>query len=444
MIPEGLSGRTHRHRSTRALTSVSGEGSYRFLIVLLDLSIIQNTVLPELAEHYFFADSHTDVDLAVLSNRPPHLVYSTAPERSLETRKSYDAEVPIFHLLYLEGVRSLLRHSRYHPTASPLGSGRRDGNRRSGPPSSRSTPKGSFPPKEIRFHDAEDSWRLVAQHRRGSLDRAVDAGHRLHLSIIFVVLLLMAGVLYQLLAATRKASRLASQQLEFITGITHELRTPLAGIRSLGQNLAHGVVQGSEQVKRYGALIEREESRLSKTIEQVLDFSGILSGQRILNLEPVNVEAVVSAALESVAPLAGEARVEIEQIPLEIDLWVSADGEALRRALENLLTNAIKYGGEERPVIVQSRSNQTGRDKWVDISVRDHGPGIPREERVHLFKPFYRSPDVRDAQHPGSGLGLSLVQRILEAHGGKVILESTKGEGSTFTLRLPRAAGVDS
>ncbi len=440
VIPEDYSGRPRRYRSTQPMAQSSGENPFRLIILILDLELIQNTMLPELTQQYFIADRHADVDLAVLSGTTPHLIYSTNPERSLETREYFDAEVPIFHLLYLEGLRSFRRHSRRHPRNSLLGPGSRGGGRQGRPPSSRSGIEESLASKENLFLDAGEGWRLVALHRRGSLDRAVDAGHRLHLSIILVVLFLMAGVLYQLLAATRKASRLAAQQLEFITGITHELRTPLAGIRSLGQNLAHGVVQGSDQVKRYGSLIEREESRLSRTIEQVLNFSGILSGQKTLDLEPVEVKTVVADALESVEPLAREARVQFEESPSFEDLWVSAEKAALRRALENLLTNAIKYGGEDQIVKVESRGIREGRKDWVEISVRDHGPGIPREDREHLFKPFYRSPQVRDAQYPGSGLGLSLVKRILEAHGGEVLLESPEGGGSTFTLRLP---GVD-
>lgn len=438
IIPEGFAGRSRRYRAPQPWPSRTQESSIRLIVLDLDLVLIQNKMLPELTQQYFIADRHADVDLAVLSATTPYLIYSTNPNRSLETRKSFDAEVPIFHLLYIEGLRSFRRHSRRHPMDSLHGPGRRGGGRQGGPPNSRPGLDEPNASEENSFLAPNEGWRLVAQHRRGSLDRAVDAGHRLHLSIILVVLLLMAGVLYQLLAATRKASRLAAQQLEFITGITHELRTPLAGIRSLGQNLAHGVVQGSDQVKRYGSLIEREESRLSRTIEQVLNFSGILSGQKTLDLESVEVKTVISDALDSVEPLARESRVRIEETTSPEALWVSADRAALRRALENLLTNAIKYGGEDQSVMVESQGVTLGRKEWVDISVLDHGPGIPREEREHLFKPFYRSPQVRDAQHPGSGLGLSLVRRILEAHGGEVLLESQEDEGSTFTLRIPR------
>lgn len=283
------------------------------------------------------------------------------------------------------------------------------------------------------FSQTERRWRLVVTHPSGSLDRAVAATRRRNLALGLGILLVLATTVLMLLRATRRSQKLARQQIEFVAGVTHELRTPLAALRSAGENLADGVVREPSQVARYGTMIEREGRRLSDMVEQVLEYAGIQSGRRAWIQEPTAVAELVAAALAESRPQADGIEVETEireGLP-----EVMADPPALRRALGNLIGNAVKYGKAGGYLAV--RAEQAGQE--VRISVADRGRGIPEEDLPHIFEPFYRGRRLAGGSIAGSGLGLSLVRQIAEAHGGRVTVASREGEGSTFTLHLPAA-----
>jgi signal transduction histidine kinase len=241
-----------------------------------------------------------------------------------------------------------------------------------------------------------------------------------------------------MVVATQRAQRLARQQIEFVAGVTHELHTPLTAIRSAGQNLADGVVADPQQVRRYGSLIEREGRRLSDMVGQALELAGIQSGRRVYHARPEDVAGLVEDAVEDCRPLLEERHVRVDrEIPADLPP-VLADGEALRRALRNLIENAVRHG---RPaegdgwVGVKARRVPEG----IEITVSDRGPGIRREDLPHLFEPFYRGRDASANGVPGSGFGLSLVRHVVEALGGTVEV-STGSEGSAFTVHLPAAS----
>jgi signal transduction histidine kinase len=258
-----------------------------------------------------------------------------------------------------------------------------------------------------------------------------------NLAVSFGALLLVAAGVAFVLVSARRAERLAQQQIEFVAGVSHELRTPLAVIRSAGENLADGVVGDRQQVQRYGALIAREGRRLTEMVEQVMEFAGMQAGRTAGERVPTAMPDVVRDALKVLDPVAREAGVAIEarvagDVPL---VW--GDRLALVRAVQNLVGNAIKYGGEAKWVGVEIdvRAGRAGRE--VVVAVHDRGPGIPPAERRRIFEPFYRGAEAVAAQVHGSGLGLSLVQGIAEEHGGAVEVKSEVGRGSTFSLVLP-------
>jgi signal transduction histidine kinase len=295
-------------------------------------------------------------------------------------------------------------------------------------------------PEEKRSDPGEPNagaWRLAIQHRVGSLEAAVTLTRRHNLAVSLGILLLLAITSGLMVVTTQRAQRLARQQIEFVAGVTHELHTPLTAIRSAGQNLADGVVADPQQVKRYGSLIEREGRRLTDMVGQVLELAGIQSGRKVYQVRPEEVESLLDAALEDCRVLLDEKKVRIErEIPPDLPP-VLADGEALRRALRNLIENAVRHGGGGW-VGLQARSAKDG----VEITVADRGPGIRREDLPNLFKPFYRGGDTATNGVPGSGLGLSVVRHVAEALGGRVSVESggIGGErGSAFTLHLPAA-----
>jgi signal transduction histidine kinase len=188
-------------------------------------------------------------------------------------------------------------------------------------------------------------------------------------------------------------------------------------------------------------MVRDEARRLAEMVEQVLDFAGSYSGRRAYRFEALEAGALARECAEAVAPLVNEAGglLEVEVTPGLPP--VSADPQALRRAVVNLLQNAVKYGGDS-PRIRLHVAPAAARRPGVEISVQDHGLGIPPEEQARLFEPFFRGEEARARQIRGSGLGLSLVKRIVVAHGGRVGVASAPGRGSTFTLSLPAAGGL--
>jgi signal transduction histidine kinase len=278
---------------------------------------------------------------------------------------------------------------------------------------------------------ADPVWELVVWHPRGSLTAAVDALRWRNLAVGFGALLLLAASGVLLLVAARRSEALSEQRLRLVAGITHELRTPLAGIRSLGQNLADGIVTREEQVRRYGERIEREGDRLTQMVEQALALSGLLSRGAHQEHLPVEAGALLGLVRDDCADLATAAGATLEVLRGDTPRWAQGDPEALRRALGNLVQNAIRHAGGP---IEFGLTAQPGELGWT---VADRGPGIEPADRLRLFEPFFRGQRAIDAQVPGSGLGLALVREIAAAHGGRIEIASRLGGGTVFTLWVP-------
>ena len=226
--------------------------------------------------------------------------------------------------------------------------------------------------------------------------------------------------------------------MEFVAGVSHELRTPVAVIRSASENLAQGVVSG-DRVKRYGQLLEGEARRLGEMVERVLQYAGIESGLGFGTRAPLAPSEIIETAIESALPLVGPGEVKVQrEIPPDLPP-VLGDAAALRSAVQNLIANAVKYGGRDRWVGIKAQHARERQRSEVRITVSDHGAGIPAAELPHIFDPFYRGADAIERQIHGNGLGLSLVKRIVAAHGGRVTVATRTGVGSSFTISLPCA-----
>ena len=276
-------------------------------------------------------------------------------------------------------------------------------------------------------------WRLLVKHPAGSLEAAVDAARRRNLVVSMSILGVLASSMVLMVVAMRRSHELARRQMEFVATVSHELRTPLAVVRAAGDNLAEGVVLDQDQVRTYGELVRGEGRRLTEMVEQILEFAGIHSGQRTLNLTPVRVDALIDAVLRTSATLIDAAHLDV-QVDVPPDLPpVSGDESALRRVFQNLIGNAIKYGAAGGWIGIAAR--RAGAD--VSVTVSDRGIGIAPADQERIFEPFYRAADVVAAQVQGAGLGLSLVQRIVQAHGGRIMVKSAKHAGSEFTVFLP-------
>lgn len=280
-------------------------------------------------------------------------------------------------------------------------------------------------------------WTLRVQHAAGSLDAAVAAARRRNLLLSGGVLALLGVAVGLIAVSARRAHALAQQQMEFVAAVSHELRTPVAVINSAADNLADGVVAEPSRVKRYGETIQTEARRLGETVERVLQLAGLGSG-RPLPMSSLSAGALVHEAVQRTASDAARAGVDVH-VEIASDLPdVVGDAGMLHSAVQNLVGNAVKYAGHDRWVRV-SVTAATAPTREVRVAVEDHGAGLDAEERRHVFEPFYRGKAAIANQIHGSGLGLSLVKRIADAHGGRVEVTSEVGRGSTFTMCLPAA-----
>ncbi len=244
---------------------------------------------------------------------------------------------------------------------------------------------------------------------------------------------LIGGVILAFRAANR-AMKLSDMKSEFVSNVSHELRTPLSSIRVFGELLRLGRARTPERVQEYGAHIESEARRLSRLIDNILDFSRIDSGRKTYRFVPTDIGKLVESTVETFAVRLQESgfrlTLNMPDTPLP---EVNADADAVGQALSNLLDNAVKYSGESRDIFVDVK---TDRGNFV-ISVRDEGIGIARDEQPKVFERFHRVGTGLVHDVKGSGLGLSIVHHIVEAHRGRVTIDSQPGAGSTFSIHLP-------
>lgn len=407
-----------------------------FIIVELNRAALDR-LLGELAQRYFAGPDGFIYNVVVVSGAPDgEVIYRSNPQLTAVSLNPPDARAALVPATPAES-RSLEGAPPRDPAAvgtraGPVAGGRDGGNR--GTFVSRA--RGAF----IVPSAAEEPWQLLARHRGGSLESVVAADRRRNLLLSFGVLLLLAVSMALIIISTLRARRLARLQMEFVAGVSHELRTPVAVICSAADNLAEGFVCAKDQVKDYGALIRNEGRRLAAMIEQILRFSAGQSRKASYHLEPVVVAEAVARVLANISALPEADGFTVER-EIDPDLPpVQADAAALNHCLENLILNALKYGGE-RP---WARIRAVGTDGGlrVRIGVEDRGTGIDAADLPHIFEPFYRGKSTRAAQIHGAGLGLSLARGIAEGMGGRLEAASEQGRGSTFTLELAAAGSA--
>jgi signal transduction histidine kinase len=251
-----------------------------------------------------------------------------------------------------------------------------------------------------------------------------------------VIIAVGMGIVLLSVVAERRASRLKS---DFIANVSHELKTPLSLIRMFGEMVATGRHKGEETAREYGGIITRESERLSHLIDNVLDFARLERGKASYDFVENDLAIVLERALDVSRYRLDKERLQLRtRVDPDLPL-VRMDENAITLVILNLVDNAIKYGAEGGAVEVTLDRVPGG----VVLSVRDFGVGIPREEQTRIFDRFYRAQSARDRNVRGSGIGLSLVRHIAEAHGGRVVVESpvptpTGPEGgSVFRVFLP-------
>jgi two-component system phosphate regulon sensor histidine kinase PhoR len=240
------------------------------------------------------------------------------------------------------------------------------------------------------------------------------------------------------LAVIYREAQVARLQTDFVNKVSHDLRTPLTSIRLFVETMQMGRLPDPARQAEALGIIADETVRLSALINRLLDWARMESGKRSYNLEPVAVSDVLDEALSALEPA-------LLQAPAEVSCRVTpglprvlADREALADAVTNLLHNAHKYTGASKRIAVSAEREGS----QVMVSVSDNGPGIAVPDQKRIFEKFYRAKDPLDRGIEGSGLGLAMVKHIVEAHGGRVTVSSTPGQGATFTISLPAAGGA--
>jgi signal transduction histidine kinase len=289
----------------------------------------------------------------------------------------------------------------------------------------------------VAFGEALPTWRLALYEPAGLSPR--DTVRRQAWLFTGAFGLLVGVIALGLLAAyrlVRRESEMARLKSDFVANVSHDLKTPLALIRMFGETLEMNRAPDEATRREYYGVITRESERLSRLIDNVLDFSRIEGGRRRYELVRGPLEPVIHEALDTfrypLSQLGFKVSVEVDPDLPEVRL----DAEAMGQALANLVDNAIKYSDARRRLSVTAHRAGAA----VVIEVADEGIGIPPGEQARIFDKFYRVGRSDTQGRRGSGVGLALVKHVVEAHRGRVGVESQVGEGSRFTITLPAAA----
>ncbi len=268
-------------------------------------------------------------------------------------------------------------------------------------------------------------------------DQTLWHSHLRRYSIFYATILILFGAgtgLFFTYRAVAREMEVSRMKTEFVSSVSHEFRTPLSAIEALLERLESGRVQDEEMLHRYYQASRREVQRLTAMVNQLLDFSRLKESRTEFSFETIDLNRLTEEALQSFRNLGFDECLE-DALYEEAPLNISADKDAAYQCIHNLIDNALKYSPSGSQVTIVSGR----RDGEVFLRVSDRGPGITPEERELIFEQFYRasSADIHGIQ--GAGIGLALVKRVMQAHGGAVTLESRVGEGSSFQLTFPEA-----
>jgi signal transduction histidine kinase len=408
------------------IASVGASGGRPWLIVELDAEVIARHIFPDLAHRYFQGTDGLDYEVAVTEGQPRRVLYASNPGFGSNDVTDADGTLNIFGRTLSAAIDSPMVVFHKTPRLN--------------------AENGSavtwFP--LLRNAAADQDWTLVVRHRRGGpLGAFLADTQRRDLVMSLGALLLLVASIALLVVTSLRAQRLAALQMDFVTTVSHELRTPLTIISSAADNIAQGVVQERAQVSQYGSVIRNQVRHLSALVEQILLFARHSRSPQRFTLQPLAAGDLIDATLASTEGLIRAAHFTIER-EVEPGLPpVMGDKVALTQCLQNLVTNALKYGRDRQWLGIRARLVDRGPgEREIQIAVSDRGIGIAKADLPHIFEPFYRSPAVTAAQIHGTGLGLSLAKDTAEAIGGRLTVASDPGRGTTFTLHLPCTAAV--
>jgi len=293
---------------------------------------------------------------------------------------------------------------------------------------------GLFTPLSVGFNQNFPPWQiLIFQRNPLYAQKQLNVRRNVYILIVVIVMSVLFIGGFLVIRSTAKELELARLKSEFVSTVSHEFRTPLMSIRYLSEMLDTGRVRGEDKKKIYYGKINKESERLSRLIENMLDFSKIEAGMKKYKFEKLSVQEVIADVAQRFKEYVADKTVTLEcDVPKSIP-EISADKEAISRALFNLLDNAVKYSGA-RPYIFL-RAGLDGDS--VFLEVEDRGAGMDKDDHKKVFEKFYRSSDPAHKNIEGSGIGLTLVEHIAQAHGGDVRLKSELGKGTRVSIFLP-------
>ena len=399
-----------------------------WIVAVFDWDKIETELIPRLAERYFGNPEGLEFKVAVVSavnGRPDQVLYASDPGFGISG--GADATMNIFGPPP-QNLESRVWQPR--PRASSASS-----------PNDWQNVSGLIWFPVIQYSGKKQVWELRVRHRRDSLASIIAGVRRRNLIVGLGVLSVLAGAIIMLLVASYRAQTLSRLQMQFVASVSHELRTPLAVLSSATENIADGIVRDPSRREQYRAIMRKQIRQLSEIVDHVLLFAATTQSAPSYNLRSVAVLPVVQLVVEDSLGFVEQNGINLECHVADDLPPVWGDPAVLSQCMQTLIVNAIKYGGENRWVGVEAKLGQAAGGQEMQITVRDRGIGIKGSELPHIFKP-YRSPSVTAANIHGSGLGLSLAKRLVEAIGGQITVASELGKGSAFTLHLrtaPRA-----
>lgn len=291
---------------------------------------------------------------------------------------------------------------------------------------------------ETNFDRPLSSWKARVGLKNTNLDQLARNGFLHSFGATVLVLLVLLGGIVLTVRATDREARLAQAKSDFVANVSHELKTPLSLLSLFSEILELGRVKNEEKKIEYYRIMRHESLRLNKIIDNILDFSKIEAGRKTYNFEEGDVGEVIEKVLASYRYQIVNSGFDIHT-NMQPDLPpVLIDREAMSQAISNLVDNAIKYSRDVKQLSITTKTSGTD----LSIEMTDRGIGIPRAEQAKVFEKFYRVGNGLVHDVKGSGLGLSLVKHIIEAHKGTISVESDVGKGTRFTIRLPLASSA--
>jgi signal transduction histidine kinase len=388
-------------------------------------------------------DNHQQTSLPKKGNAPFGL--NNTPESEwvlleLDTNYLHNAWLPGLAKTYLNSSGPLFYDVRITTISSPhrvIFSSSSGTDKNSEPPVATQFNRQGRDPEKLPGTAPDFRWNLQVRARPGALEAAVTASHQRNLAVAIALTAMIFVVGLALVQLSRRSRRLAETQMNFVAGVSHELRTPLTVIRGAGHNLLRGVAHEPEQIEQYSKLIIQHADQLTQMVEQILELAGARKNSSAALLEPVFIAEILREAVAATAHETETAGCEVH-LELSPDLpEVVGDAAALRRVFQNLVINAAKHGGQGGYIGITAVFDEEGRQPAIEVQVADRGPGVPESEMSEIFKPFFRGSAAQATHVRGSGLGLSLVREIVEAHGGTISVQNENGTGAIFTVRLP-------